>query len=95
MILAKNEYNLKRKFDVKKIQVQVNAVNEFPSVFCEGSKIQQVLDLFFTTKGSGKGTGFGLSISYFIVTEDHKGKMDLTSVPGKGSCFAIRLPIHG
>jgi len=32
-------------------------------------------------------------VSYFIVTENHKGSMDVISEEGKGTTFIIRLPI--
>ncbi|SEO16904.1 ATP-binding protein [Paenibacillus sp. OV219] len=44
---------------------------------------------FFTTKDSG--TGLGLMICYRII-EGHQGKMDIKSMPGKGTTVAIRLP---
>jgi len=37
------------------------------------------------------GTGIGLSIVEQIVTH-HSGKIEVTSTPGKGSCFTIVLP---
>jgi len=53
----------------------------------------KIFDPFFTTKPVGKGTGLGLSISYQII-EKHGGKMEVISSPGKGTEFAIALPIH-
>lgn len=47
---------------------------------------------FYTTKDIGRGTGLGLSVSYFIITEGHGGEMSAESEPGHGSCFIIRLP---
>ncbi|MCP4720506.1 MAG: hypothetical protein GY860_13710, partial [Desulfobacteraceae bacterium] len=41
----------------------------------------------------GQGTGLGLSVSYFIVTDNHNGKMSVVSEPGKGSRFVIHLPV--
>lgn len=54
---------------------------------------QRIFDPFFTTKAVGKGTGLGLSVSYFIITENHNGKMQVESQPGKGANFIIRLPV--
>ena len=45
-----------------------------------------------TTKDIGQGTGLGLSVSYFIVTEHHGGTIDVASNPGEGTRFTIRLP---
>jgi signal transduction histidine kinase len=41
----------------------------------------------------GIGTGLGLSVSYFIITKNHNGTMDVISEPGKGANFIIRLPV--
>ncbi|KRG71020.1 ATP-binding protein [Pseudoxanthomonas dokdonensis] len=54
--------------------------------------LQNIFDPFFTTKAVGSGTGLGLSISYGIIKK-HQGRIDVTSVPGQGSCFRISLPI--
>ncbi|MDJ0783729.1 MAG: PAS domain S-box protein [Desulfosarcinaceae bacterium] len=54
---------------------------------------KRVFEPFFTTKGVGVGTGLGLSVSYFIITENHQGTMAVSSQPGKGSTFAIELPM--
>ncbi|MFA5938067.1 MAG: ATP-binding protein [Sinimarinibacterium sp.] len=51
-----------------------------------------IFEPFFTTKPVGKGTGLGLSIVYRII-EDHGGTIDVRSTPGKGSEFAIHLPL--
>ena len=57
---------------------------------------QHIFDPFFTTKPIGKGTGMGLSISYQIVVEKHKGVLDCISEIGQGTEFMIRMPIeHG
>ncbi|MEG3927213.1 PAS domain S-box protein [Microcoleus sp. D3_18a_C4] len=54
---------------------------------------QQIFDTFFTTKPIGKGTGMGLSISYQIIVERHKGELYCTSELGKGTEFTIKMPI--
>jgi signal transduction histidine kinase len=55
----------------------------------------RVFEPFFTTKDPGMGTGLGLSVSYMIVTQNHKGFMEVQSTPGRGTVFKVRLPIGG
>ena len=44
-------------------------------------------------KPPGEGTGRGLSVSYFIITENHNENMEIKSTSGLKTWFAIRLPI--
>jgi signal transduction histidine kinase len=55
---------------------------------------QRLFEPFFTTKPVGKGTGMGMSISYQIITEKHKGKLECFSTPGEGTEFIIQIPIN-
>ncbi len=144
--LAATDYDLKTKFDFKKIKINRNYDKNIPEVKCDSSKIQQVflnmlingahamaavseldhpeftIDIglkknklkieiadngpgippdirskifepFFSTKEVGLGTGLGLSVSYFIITDLHKGTLDVTSREGKGTTFIICIPI--
>lgn len=53
--------------------------------------ISKVFDPFFTTKEAGKGTGLGLTTVASLVRA-HNGSVDITSTPGKGTMFTIRIP---
>jgi signal transduction histidine kinase len=45
---------------------------------------------FFTTKKNG--TGLGLAITYRII-ENHRGRIDVASEPGKGTTFTVKIPV--
>lgn len=151
--LASTDYDLKKQYDFKTIEIIKEYEDHLPMISCEGEKIQQVLlnvlrngaqamqeamqkndeynnpkftlrlyrkidadmlcieiedngpgmdeatrkrvfEPFFTTKPVGVGTGLGLSVSYFIITENHNGKMSVESTPGSGAKFIIRLPLE-
>lgn len=54
---------------------------------------KRVFEPFYTTKRVGEGTGLGLAISYFIITDLHKGNMEVYSVPDLWTRFVITLPV--
>ncbi len=54
---------------------------------------KRVFEPFFTTKTVGVGTGLGLSVSYFIVTNNHDGEISVKSEPAGGALFTIKLPL--
>ena len=63
----------------------------------DAKELRQIFQKFYRTKraeASGEaGTGIGLSIVEQIV-HYHGGKMEVTSAPGKGSCFTVVLQAH-
>lgn len=145
--LAITDYDLKKHYDFKAIDIKKEYEESLPLVPCECAKIQQVIlnilrngahamqeaetlnpmiiirvyvekeqqmicieiedngpgmaeaickrvfEPFFTTKATGDGIGLGLSVSYFIITENHKGDMTVESKPGSGTKFIIHLPL--
>ncbi|MEH1785934.1 response regulator [Nostoc sp.] len=60
----------------------------------EESLRSRLFDPFFTTKPVGKGSGLGLSISYQIIVQKHRGNITCNSSVGKGAEFAIEIPIE-
>ncbi|MEG4505487.1 response regulator [Microcoleus sp. F6_B4] len=55
---------------------------------------EKIFDHLFTTKAVGKGTGLGLAIARQIVVEKHGGSIHVNSLLGRGTEFAIALPIQ-
>ncbi len=146
--LARNDYDLKKKYDFRHIIIKFSDKPQIPPVKCIKNEIQQVIlnllknavqaliihgkkniepciniDLkkenrmavlkisdngpgmdeetrkrvfepFFTTKEVGEGTGLGLSVSYFIITSNHKGIIYVDSEKDKGTTFIIKLPYY-
>lgn len=56
---------------------------------------RKVFEPFFTTKPPGAGTGLGLSLSYDIVVQGHRGMLRVESQEGHGATFIVSLPSAG
>jgi signal transduction histidine kinase len=54
--------------------------------------LDRVFDPFFTTRGPDEGTGLGLAIAFDIARE-HGGALEVSSRPGQGARFVLRLPV--
>jgi signal transduction histidine kinase len=55
-----------------------------------GEDMNKLFDPFFSTKEGG--IGLGLSIAHRII-DQHRGKIEVESVAGKGTLFTVWLPI--
>ena len=53
--------------------------------------VKKIFNPFFTTKSHAKGTGLGLYVCKGLV-ERLNGKLEVDSLPGKGSTFRLLLP---
>ncbi|MCF7886636.1 MAG: ATP-binding protein [Candidatus Marinimicrobia bacterium] len=56
----------------------------------EKENLSKIFNLYFTTKADG--TGIGLAQVYRIIAE-HEGRIDVTSIPNRGTTFTIYLPL--
>lgn len=80
---------LRKDNEMAVIEIEDNG----PGMSAEVSK--RVFEPFYSTKGVGQGTGLGLSVSFFIVADQHNGTMEVKSIPGSWTKFIIRIPISG
>ncbi|HOO72652.1 MAG TPA: 7TM diverse intracellular signaling domain-containing protein [Spirochaetota bacterium] len=147
MSIAMNDYDLKKRYDFRKIIINRDFDPDLPHVYCSATEIEQVIlnllknaaqamaetseksfvpaisiktgtegnnavievsdngpgipeealshifEPFYTTKQVGDGTGLGLSVSYYIITNNHKGSISVVSQKGKPTKFTIKVPI--
>ncbi|KKO49249.1 ATPase [Arsukibacterium sp. MJ3] len=57
----------------------------------DDAELARIFEPFYTSKPKGEGTGLGLSLSRSIV-EKHHGVIEVSSTPGAGSCFTVKIP---
>ncbi len=81
------------------LDIKINAINTSVQIRISDTgegilpeNIPKVYDPFFTTKE--KGTGLGMAIVYGIIRK-HKGEIEISSEPNKGTTFTITLPRRG
>jgi two-component system, NtrC family, sensor kinase len=71
-------------------EVEIELEDEGPGI--PEQNLIRIFDPFFTTKPPGQGTGLGLAIAQGFVN-DHGGRIEVSSVIGKGSIFRVVLPL--
>ena len=54
--------------------------------------VDKIFNPFFTTKPAGAGTGLGLSLSYDIITQEHRGQIRVDTKEGEFTEFIITIP---
>lgn len=74
-------------------EVVIDVIDNGPGM--PESVSRRIFEPFYSTKAEGSGTGLGLSVSYFIISEQMRGSMEVQSQPGQGTKFIIRLPFTG
>jgi signal transduction histidine kinase len=70
--------------------VIVHIVDDGPGVAAD--LLDRVFNAFFTTKA--QGSGLGLAIVRKII-DAHDGRIDVASLPGRGTHFTVTLPVSG
>ena len=70
----------------------VSAVFADTGVGIPEENLPKLFEPFFSTKKKGKGVGLGLSVAYGIIQE-HGGSIHVQSKKGRGTTFAIELPL--
>jgi C4-dicarboxylate-specific signal transduction histidine kinase len=92
--MADSKQDEPAKFDLQlfaeKDYIVLHIIDNGPGIPHE--VLAHIFDPFFTTKKPGIGTGLGLSVSYFIITENHNGSIDAERVNPHGTKFTIKLP---
>jgi signal transduction histidine kinase len=87
----KSQFVLRLKHETETDMARIEISDNGPGM--DSDTCKRVFEPFFTTKDVDSGMGLGLSVSYFIIKENHHGELSVESTPGKGSTFIIRLPL--
>ncbi len=90
--IEKPRFIVRTQFEKERDRVCMEIEDNGPGM--EEATRKRVFEPFFTTKPVDVGTGLGLSVSYFIITENHGGGLIAESEPGQGAKFIIHLPLR-
>ncbi|GMV29265.1 MAG: hypothetical protein AMXMBFR59_13900 [Rhodanobacteraceae bacterium] len=88
-IEEQGEIRIRTEADEHEVRVSVSDTGKGISE----AHMHRIFEPFFTTKPVGKGTGLGLSVSYGII-QKHGGRIEVSSMQGKGATFVVHLPIR-
>ncbi len=101
---ALQDYKSQKEFDIdwySQIQIYTHQNGKMAELIIEDNgpgmdenTTRHIFEPFFTTKEVGMGTGLGLSVSFFIITNHHQGQMRVESTLGSGTRFTISLPMQ-
>lgn len=82
------------------IRLSLNRTPEFAVLAVEDTgrgmseeTMAHIFERFYTNRSDGGGSGMGLFIVKSIVTE-HGGTVEVSSTPGRGSRFIVKLPLE-
>ena len=76
--------------NMKSVGPAVSVSIKDTGVGIDGEHLAEIFNPFFTSKTSG--AGMGLSKVHLLV-EEHRGTLNVTSEPGKGTTVEVLLPI--
>ncbi len=71
--------------EVVEVRIRDNGIGIPPEIQ------EKIFQPFYTTKPTGEGTGLGLSLTYEIIVDQHRGILQLDSQPGVYTEFIIRF----
>ena len=81
------ELSVRLKGDADEVRIDIGDTG----VGIPAEVIPQIFEPFFSTKENENGVGLGLAVVYGIVHR-HSGTIDVSSEPGHGTVFHLRLP---
>jgi signal transduction histidine kinase len=84
----KGEVRVRTRREGESVVVEISDTG----VGIDEAELSRVFEAGFTTKKKGVGTGLGLAISRKIIGQ-HGGSIEVTTAPGEGSTFTVRLPV--
>lgn len=89
--LEKSGGQVQVRFTEAERGVRVEFQDDGPGI--EPADLERLFDPFYSTKGPGRGSGLGLSISRKVI-EEHGGSISADSAAGEGASFVIWLPLE-